>query len=371
MMMENGDRDQDGAIARVSHEYNQPLRVLCVDGGGVKGCAAASFLERLDASLGATGSRLKNKFDVFCGTSSGAMFVAALVYGDMSPTEILSEMYTHDTCRRVFPRTLHEEAFGLMSLQPKYDGRGKRQLINDVIAPDKRLCDTDKMTIFTGYDVDKRKCMIYRSWDREVNHMLVRDVIDISSAAPAYFPIAVTTSVGEHVRGVDGAVFANNPTDLCYAELLDHFSASEDMRILSVGTGILSVPMVESSRDQQQGRRPPDDDDSGANSVTRGPDSRMPTNAGGIQWMLHGTLFSLLYEAPQEAVDLRMGVFADALGHQYIRVNGEVSSSKIDDTSATNLAALRSHGVEWWNRFGPAVWKKIFLDESEDDSSIL
>ena len=182
-------------------------RVLCLDGGGIKGAATVAFLEKLDIALQAIGSSIYEKFDMLVGTSSGAMIAAGLVYGALTPEEIKDKYYSYRVCKQVFPKSIRDDALGVMQLQPKYDGKGKRSLIEGHIPPHARLADTVKDVVFTGYDVDRQECMAMRNWHAEFGHMLVRDAVDISTAAPAYFPLVESlehraTNKGNRRRGV-------------------------------------------------------------------------------------------------------------------------------------------------------------------------
>lgn len=314
---------------------DEPTRVLVIDGGGVKGCASIAFLAKLDEALQATGSTVLETFDVFAGTSSGALIICAMVYGGLSPRDIMTKYFSQSALEAVFPRSVRDEILGLVQLKPKYNGRGKREMIDSTISADRRIRDTNKLVMVTGYDVDAQKPVLYSSFSdhNADDHVLVREVMDISSSAPAYFPMVVNTSTGSHRRCVDGAVFANNPTDSCYAQVIKEFGTGQDIRILSVGTGT------------QPPTKP----------------SRLPTNAGGIQWMEEGHLFNMLYDGPQFEVHERMKTFSEAMGHTYIRVNGPVSSQSLDNIDRANIEALAEEGDEWWANNGALVWQRIIL----------
>lgn len=65
-------------------------RVLSIDGGGIKGVFAASFLAEIEASLG---EPLVDHFDLIAGTSTGGIIALGLGMG-LSAKEILS-FYEH------------------------------------------------------------------------------------------------------------------------------------------------------------------------------------------------------------------------------------------------------------------------------------
>ena len=49
--------------------------------------------------------------------------------------------------------------------------------------------------------------------------------------------------------------------------------------------------------------------------------------------MVEGRLMDIMYDAPQAEVHQRMKTFTEALGHKYVRVNGYVTSTVIDEVS--------------------------------------
>lgn len=60
------------------------MRILSIDGGGYLGLASACFLAELERHFGAT---CHDSFDMFCGTSTGAIIALALAHG-LKATEI-------------------------------------------------------------------------------------------------------------------------------------------------------------------------------------------------------------------------------------------------------------------------------------------
>jgi patatin-like phospholipase/acyl hydrolase len=50
------------------------LRVLCMDGGGVRGVQPLVYLKYLQSELSFFGGSIENMFDYVCGTSAGKSF---------------------------------------------------------------------------------------------------------------------------------------------------------------------------------------------------------------------------------------------------------------------------------------------------------
>ncbi|MBZ5673930.1 MAG: patatin-like phospholipase family protein [Acidobacteriia bacterium] len=54
------------------------MRILSIDGGGYLGLTAAAYLEELEHHFNA---RCSDQFDLFCGTSTGAIIALGLAAG--------------------------------------------------------------------------------------------------------------------------------------------------------------------------------------------------------------------------------------------------------------------------------------------------
>lgn len=310
--------------------------------GGVRTAATAAVLEQLDKWLAETkGSSIVEEFDMFAGTSFGASLVADMVYGDVSARTLARELGDGRFSAMMPPNSL-ERALGALQLRPLYDGIGKRAMLSRHIPYNTRLSDTDKHVVITGFDVDSRLPMSFCSWKSEPTaSMLVRDAIDITTSTPGYFPIATTTSSGDRIRGIDGMMFATNPSDIAYTYALSLFGAQADIRVLSIGAG------------------------RGGQSYL--PRSLLTDQSGGLQWVNQGELVETLFDCPQHITEFRMSRLTTALGHRYVRVNGYISNNKLDDTKPQNISSLKERGKTWWLCNKEQICKSIF-DYDEADS---
>lgn len=311
------------------------MKILCLDGGGVRTAATAAVLEQMDKWLIETkNSSIVEEFDMFAGTSFGASLIADLVYGDIS-ARTLSREYSDGRFSAMMPPNSLERALGALQLRPLYDGIGKRAMLSRHIPYSTRLSDTDKHVIVTGFDVDARLPLTFCSWKSDnTSSMLVRDILDITTATPGYFPIATTTSSGDRIRGIDGMMFATNPSDIAYSYALSLFGAQEDIRILSVGAG------------------------RGGQSFL--PRSLLSDQSGGLQWVNQGELVETMFDCPQHITEFRMARMTTALGHRYVRVNGYISNNKLDDTKPPNIASLKERGKTWWLCNKDQICRNIF-----------
>jgi hypothetical protein len=116
--------------ARDRHLFGPgPKRILSLDGGGVRGALTVAFLERIEALLRdhyGHDVRLGDYFDLIGGTSTGAVIAGALALG--YGTAQVKDFYL-----RLAPFAFKRYKWSIPILQPKFDARGLRKQIEDVV----------------------------------------------------------------------------------------------------------------------------------------------------------------------------------------------------------------------------------------------
>lgn len=225
------------------------VRILSIDGGGMKGIISAMVLERLEELLrmysGNEMAAVSDYFDMIGGTSTGAIITALLLAPDengmakYSAADIVALYKEHG--KEIFQkRPLYpiNTLFGLFGTRYKTN---RFEEVLDQYLKGLTLEDMRKECIFTAYNTANRKATFFSSvsrkkWERE--NYQIKDIVLASTAAPTYFP--PKQIYHEYCRNncyIDGGVFANNPT-LCVLveslKLKNHASIGETM-VLSVG----------------------------------------------------------------------------------------------------------------------------------------
>jgi hypothetical protein len=120
-----------------------PKRILSLDGGGVRGALTVAFLERMETLLSehyGRDIRLGDHFDLIGGTSTGAIMAGALALGYR--TEQVKDFYL-----RLAPFAFKRRSWSIPVLQPKFDARGLRKQIEDVVG-NRPLSSPDLITGF-------------------------------------------------------------------------------------------------------------------------------------------------------------------------------------------------------------------------------
>ena len=218
------------------------MKIVSFDGGGYLGLASACFVEEIERYFKKT---FHANFDLFCGTSTGAIIALGLASG-MSGSEV-RRLY-EDLGPRIFwnkPAFMRHLRFVRGLLVSRYDDRPLRAALDKAFGQT-RVGDIKrkgKFVLITAFSVSSGKPRIFKTDHApELNRddgYLVRDVALASSAAPTFLPLvklkSPTSSVEE--RYCDGGVFANHPALLGYAEARFHLKVSaKDIQVLSVST---------------------------------------------------------------------------------------------------------------------------------------
>jgi patatin-like phospholipase/acyl hydrolase len=213
------------------------VRILSIDGGGIRGIIPALVLAEVEAR---TSRRVAELFDLVAGTSTGGILACALTIPRARPAADLVELYRTEG-PRIFRRSLWQRmqsADGL--LDEKHDDAGLRSALADYLGT-ARLSEATTRVLVTAYDLEGRQPHFFKSWRPDRDAPLV-DVARATAAAPTYFePIGL-----DSLALVDGGVFATNPAMCAYAEavrLAQEAGARVDVRMVSLGTGRLTRPI--------------------------------------------------------------------------------------------------------------------------------
>jgi patatin-like phospholipase/acyl hydrolase len=218
------------------------VRVLSVDGGGYLGLATAAFIRGIEHHFGLS---FHEKFDLFCGTSTGAIIALALATG-MSGAEVV-ELYK-SFGPSVFPyqtrfrRYLNRTKGFLLA---RYDNAPLTTILQDRFG-DMTLGDLyarSKMALITAFNVTTGTPRIFKT-DHSQNlsrdgDLKLRDIALASSAAPIFLPLVRVTNPREDITETfcDGGVVANHPALLGYVEALTELAIPPDrLRLLSIST---------------------------------------------------------------------------------------------------------------------------------------
>lgn len=303
----------------------QARRILSLDGGGIRGLVTGLWLQGVEAALAEAGKPgLRHRFDLYAGTSSGALIACGLAIG--LPPERIVALY-REQGHRIFPgfmQRLWSRAKRLLRQgpsAPKYDGRGLDAVLREVFGHT-TLGQLDPPVMITTYDTLSRRPVIFKSFKPEHRDLPVWQVCRASSSAPTYFPAVGMAVEGKACSLIDGGVVANNPTALAIAEAMrrdQDVDRCSDLVVLSAGSGARNR-----SISLQQARE-----------------------WGAMEWAV--PIINVLFDGNTDSVDY---IARHLVGDSYFRLQTDltIGSDDTDDASDANLAALESLATGYLRR---------------------
>jgi predicted acylesterase/phospholipase RssA len=274
------------------------VRILSIDGGGIRGLIPARVLAEIERRCGRPAGEL---FDLVAGTSTGAIIACALTKPQPLSAERIARIYL-DEGPEIFSRSLIKRitsAGGL--IDERYESDGLLTSLRRHFGAH-RLADATPAILLTAYDLIKREAMLLRN-DRDMSMV---DAAHGSSAAPSYFEPA---RVGGLVL-VDGGVFATNPAMCAYADV------DGDVELLvSLGCG----------------------------EHTRKLPFEKVKDWGQLEWIRPA--LDVVFDGTADAVDIQLKAL---IGEDYMRFQTRLDHALDDLDAATpeNLAALEREARE-------------------------
>lgn len=305
-----------------------PIRILSIDGGGIRGIIPALFLAHLEELAGKPVSQL---FDFVAGTSTGGILALGLTVPGADgkarfSARSLVDFYVGDG-PSIFSRSLWRRAVTLGGLTDElYDAAGLEAALLRRLGPDARLSQTLVPVLVPAYDIEARRPFFFRTRSalnpprpNETYDYPVWQVARATAAAPTYFePYRLQPTAAESYPLVDGGVFANNPALCAWADA-HALSPHRPVVLVSVGTGELSRPIA----------------------------FREAADWGLAGWAR--PLLDIIFDGTSGTVDFQL---QQLLGSAYFRFQIELEEGMddIDDASRTNLRVLQLRAEELLRR---------------------
>jgi uncharacterized protein len=317
------------------------VRILSLDGGGIKGIMTGEVLIRLEEKIQTLtknpDARLGQYFDLIAGTSTGGILTSLLLCPD--PKDPKKHRYStveavdlyRKNGRTIFKRTLSGRLPGRLAglFGSKFYGHQMEKLLTTYFG-DLRLSQLLKPCLISSYDIEQRKAIFFTSHDakeKPQDDFLISDVARATSAAPTFFPPASTDSLSNLLHhNIDGGLFANNPTMCALIEAAKIFKdedgelfSPDEMYILSVGTG----------------------------AVKKIYPYKKAVKWGLVSWI--APIIDIMMSGASETVDYQIGKIFKILGKpdQYHRIMPDLNlaAPEMDNVSPENIEALRQAGI--------------------------
>jgi predicted acylesterase/phospholipase RssA len=243
------------------------VRILSLDGGGVRGYLSLKFLQRFIQQWGINSNELWKYFDVITGTSIGGIQALGYAYGRSH--EYL-EPFFKDQAKRVFTiRSIldtgqcntnydsnrpsiaqkviligQNDPFYKSACAPdegnsNYGSNILHNVLVDNFGTDK-LSDLKTKVIIPAYQDDTSTYVNFSNYSNSNmfigSEAQIVDVARATSAAPVYLP-SYSFGTPEH-RYIDGGVYQNNPSEIALSLGKALKPTANRACVLSLGTGI-------------------------------------------------------------------------------------------------------------------------------------
>jgi hypothetical protein len=286
------------------------VRVLAIDGGGIRGLIPALVLTELERR---SGRRVFEMFDLIAGTSTGGILACALCAPESLPAAQLVALYEEEGPtifdRSVFQRIRSGEGL----LDEKYDSAALDRALHRFLS-DKRLSEAKPDLLVPAYDTASPGPYFFKSRkarESPQDDFALSEVARATSAAPTYFE---PSALGARSL-VDGGVFAVNPAMSAFAEVLRH-RPGEEIILVSLGTG------------QRTRKRSFDE----------------IKDWGLIAWAR--PILDVVFDGVSDAVDYQLRHALEEGRYWRLQVELSEASDDLDDASEINLRRLRRHAEE-------------------------
>lgn len=286
------------------------MRILSIDGGGIRGIIPALVLAEVERR---TGRRTADLFDLVAGTSTGGILACALTRPGALAAEDLVGLYEQEG-PRIFSRSLLKRissADGL--LDERYGDDGLNDALRRYLG-ELRLSEATTPILVTAYDLQGRFAFFFRSSRAATDPTYdfpLWEVARATSAAPTYFePWRVTDVAGARSYPlVDGGIYANNPAMCAVAE-----AGSAARIVASLGTGSQIRPY---SYERARGW-------------------------GQLEWAR--PLIDMVFDGQADTVDHQVAAACPPGGYVRLQTALDIANDDMDDASAQNLRDLRREG---------------------------
>lgn len=295
------------------------MKILSLDGGGIKGIIPALILEKLEKE---TQKPICELFDLIAGTSTGGLIALALSVDNgkgkpkFSAAEVV-ELYTKNGAS-IFDRSRwHRIKSGGNLTDEKYQKDKFKELLEDYFGSN-TLRETLTEVLITSYETERRIPWLFKSkkakdLKKKDKNFKLTDVALATSAAPTYFEAhKLELGADDYLSLIDGGVYANNPALCAYVDAKSMFGAKDgEIQLVSLGTG-------------QHTRKLMFDD---------------IKDWGLIKWAQ--PVLSCVFDGVSDTVDYQLSKILPSKNYFRFQTELHEGNDDMDDVSAENLRSLR------------------------------
>jgi patatin-like phospholipase/acyl hydrolase len=315
-------------------EKRKLIKILSLDGGGIRGLIPALILQDLEKKLKRK-KHLSECFDMMSGTSTGGIIVLLLNTPDAKNAPKYQASDVVSLYKNLGSTVFNQSWWHYLStfngwINEKYPSDHLEMNLQKFYG-NCRLQDALSNIIIPAYDISKDDYVFFKS--DKAKHDLTRDfyfrdIARSTSAAPTYFKPAQIQDIScqEKYTLVDGGLALNNPTISACVHALKLFGRDNDFLVVSIGTGTNNP--VAPGKLSFEGR---------------------DINSGGkLEWA--PDIVSVMMNATNEVVDYQMEeIFKgnDGIKKYYrFQVLLDAKHTAFDNASPRNIKALEHYAKE-------------------------
>ena len=311
------------------------VRILSIDGGGIRGIISAVILEYIENKLkeksGNPNAVIQDYFDMIAGTSTGGILTCFYLHPSKFPAGKAIDLYA-DNGKKIFkPKGAFLNKM-LSVFTAKYAVKGLETVLNDTFG-DYKLSQVNRHGLVTAYDIVKRKSVLFTVPEAKKNpsekDFYLKDIARATSAAPTYFEPASFKSMDNEIAYnlIDGAMFANDPSLCALVEARKtefekcNYPTIKNIYLVSIGTG----------------------------KITQEISPQKASNWGIAAWAV--PIVDILMTASPEVVSYQLNKLFEVADCSdcYVRLEPKLceASPEMDDVSKDNIKNLKEAGEKY------------------------
>ena len=318
------------------------IRILSLDGGGIRGILPGIILHQIELKLqkktGDPNLRLSDMFDFMAGTSTGG--ILALAY--LTPNEEKRPKLTAQEAVNIYLKK-GDQIFNVSNwhkirtvnglADEKYNASELEATLDDVFG-ELKLSNLLKPCVISSYDIVNGKPHFFKQHksNNDIYNFKIKDAARATSAAPTYFETArIKNDLGTPYTLIDGGVFVNNPALIAYSEVrsmtfknMEKSPSAKDMMVVSIGTG---------------------------GNVSKGYEYKKAKDWGAIQWV--EPLIEIMMSGDSQIIHYHLkqifGTLEKKDQEDYHRLEPEIitADTEMDNATEDNLQKLKEDGLSF------------------------
>lgn len=337
----------------MTNRTTSKVRILSIDGGGIRGIIPAAIVEYLETRLKTLTNnkdvKIGDYFDLIAGTSTGGILTCIYLCPDEK--DLSRSKYSASDALELYMKYGNQiffknfwQQFKNFQLWNENFPADNLEVLLDQYLGNTLLSQLTKPCVISAYNFYERKAIFFNSADSrklggEVKEFKAKHVARATSAAPTYFEPAMINSLSDAPQYlIDGGVFVNNPALCAYSEARG--LKFTDTRVLN-GSFKMSKPDFPSAKDMLLVSI-------GTGSSKKRYEFEELRNAGLIKWL--PVIIDIMMSGNSETVHYHLSKMWDTLDGEdkkdYYRLEPELgmASPDMDNVKKKNLKLLHDAG---------------------------